>query len=75
VTSSPRRLGDALDDRVSLLDLVDCALNRGVFVAGDLVISVADVDLVYIRLQAVVTSFATALERGIVPGHREERVA
>lgn len=34
----------------TLLDLLDRLLDRGVVVAGDLTISVADVDLVSLRL-------------------------
>ena len=37
----------------SLLDLVDNALNKGVVVTGDVVIGLAGVDLVYLRLSAV----------------------
>jgi hypothetical protein len=34
----------------SLLDLVDHILNKGVLLTGDVVLSIADVDLVYLRL-------------------------
>ncbi len=37
----------------SLLDLVDHVLTKGVVVTGDLVLGVADIDLVYLRLSAV----------------------
>jgi hypothetical protein len=37
----------------SLLELVDHVLNRGVVVTGDLVLGLADVDLVYVRLSAL----------------------
>lgn len=37
----------------SLLDIVDHVLTKGVVVTGDLLIGVADVDLVYLRLSAV----------------------
>lgn len=37
----------------SLLDIVDHVLTKGVVVTGDLMIGVADVDLVYLRLSAV----------------------
>lgn len=46
----------ALQRRVSLCETLDRVLNKGAVVAGDIVISVADVDLVYISLQLVVTS-------------------
>jgi hypothetical protein len=37
----------------SLLDLVDHVLTKGVVIHGDLVLGVADIDLVYLRLSAV----------------------
>jgi hypothetical protein len=37
----------------SLLELVDHVLNRGVVVSGDVVLGLADIDLVYVRLSAV----------------------
>lgn len=35
-------------------------LNKGVVVAGEVVISVADVDLIYLNLQLLLTSIETA---------------
>jgi hypothetical protein len=40
-------------DEESLLDLVDHVLTKGVVISGDLVLGVADVDLIYLRLSAV----------------------
>jgi hypothetical protein len=37
----------------SLLDLLDNLLERGVVLEGDAVIGVADVDLIYLRLTAL----------------------
>jgi Gas vesicle protein len=37
----------------SLLDVLDNLLNRGVVVNADLVLALADVDLVYVRLSAL----------------------
>lgn len=48
-------------DEISLLDILDHVLNSGVVVHGSLVISLAGVDLVYVGLNAVVTSVETAL--------------
>jgi len=48
------------EERVSLCEVLDRALNKGVVVAGDVVISVADIDLVYLGLQLVLTSVETA---------------
>lgn len=49
----------ALQRRVSLCETLDRVLDRGAVVAGDIVISVADVDLLYIGLDLVVASIET----------------
>jgi hypothetical protein len=41
---------------ISLVDLLDRLLGTGIVVAGDVVISLAGVDLVEIRLRALVRS-------------------
>lgn len=48
------------DDGYSLADLVNRVLDRGVVLTGDVTISVAGVDLVYLGLNAVLTSVSTA---------------
>lgn len=45
---------------VSLCEVLDRVLNKGVVVAGHVTISVADVDLLYLGLQLVLTSMETA---------------
>jgi Gas vesicle protein len=52
---------------VALVDLVDRLLAGGVVIAGDITLAVADVDLVYVQLRALISSVATAQERGILP--------
>jgi hypothetical protein len=47
---------------VSLCETLDRVLNKGAVVAGDIVISVADVDLVYVGVNLVVTSVETMRE-------------
>ena len=37
----------------SLLDIVDHVLTKGVVLTGDLVLGVADVDLIYLRVSAI----------------------
>ncbi len=46
----------------SLLDILDHVLNAGVVVHGSVVISLAGVDLVYLGLNAVLTSVETAMK-------------
>jgi hypothetical protein len=52
---------------VALVDLVDRLLGGGVVIAGDITLSVADVDLVYVSLRALISSVATAKEHGALP--------
>jgi|GEM_PF-528354 len=44
---------------VSLCETLDRVLNKGAVIAGDIVISVADIDLIYIGLSLTVTSVET----------------
>ena len=48
------------EEHISLCETLDRVLNKGVVVAGEIVISVADVDLVYLGLHLVLTSVETA---------------
>ncbi|HEV7931086.1 MAG TPA: gas vesicle protein [Actinomadura sp.] len=43
-------------ERVALVDLLDRLLAGGVVITGDLVISIAEVDLVHISLRAVLSA-------------------
>jgi hypothetical protein len=52
---------------VALVDLLDRLLGGGVVLVGDVTLAVADVDLVYVRLQALVASVAAAQKRGALP--------
>ena len=47
-------------EQVSLCEALDRVLNKGVVVVGDVTISVADIDLVYLGLQVILTSIETA---------------
>jgi hypothetical protein len=49
----------ATEKDVTLLEVLDRVLNKGVVVAGDLVISVADVDLIYVGLRILLSSVET----------------
>jgi hypothetical protein len=44
---------------VTLLELLDRLLDKGVVLHGDITLAVADIDLVYIGLRAVVSSVST----------------
>jgi hypothetical protein len=45
---------------VSLSEVLDRVLNKGVMVAGEVVISVAGIDLVYLGLNLILTSVGAA---------------
>ncbi|MDT5328143.1 MAG: hypothetical protein QOF25_5295 [Mycobacterium sp.] len=49
-------------DEVALVDLLDRLLAGGVVIAGDLTISLADVDLVHISLRVLISSIDKLLE-------------
>jgi hypothetical protein len=46
-----------------LVELVDRVLNKGVVVTGDITLSVADDDLVYVGLRLLLASAATLEEQ------------
>jgi len=46
-------------ERVTLLEILDRALDKGIVLSGDIVISVADVDLIYLGLKVLVSSVET----------------
>ncbi|WP_243725350.1 gas vesicle protein [Actinomadura rubrisoli] len=48
--------GGAPMERVALVDLLDRLLAGGVVITGDLVISIAEIDLVHVSLRALVTA-------------------
>ena len=44
---------------VTLLEILDRVLDKGVIISGDIVISVADVDLIYLGLKVLLSSVET----------------
>jgi len=52
---------------IALVDLVDRLLGGGVVIFGDITLAAADVDLVYVGLRALISSVATAQEKGVLP--------
>jgi hypothetical protein len=59
--STHEELGRERD--VALVDLLDRLMGNGVVLGGDLTLSIADVDLVYVGLRAIISSVATAEEK------------
>ena len=52
-------------EHVTLCEVLDRVLNKGAVIHGDIMISVADVDLLYVGLRLMVTSIETAVRAGI----------
>jgi hypothetical protein len=48
------------ESELSLLETLDHVLNRGLVIAGEITISVADIDLIFIGLNVLVSSVETA---------------
>lgn len=55
-------MSDALSDarEVTLLELLDRVIDHGVILSGDITISVADVDLIYLGLRVMLASVEKA---------------
>lgn len=49
-----------LEKEVTLLELLDRVLDKGVVLTGDITLSVADVDLVYVGLRVLLSSVEAA---------------
>ncbi|WP_366247663.1 gas vesicle protein [Terribacillus aidingensis] len=47
---------------VSLIDILDVILDKGVAIKGDLIISIAGVDLVYLDLRVLIASVETLVQ-------------
>jgi len=47
---------------LSLLETLDHVLNRGLVIAGEITIAVADVDLIFVGLNVLLSSVETANE-------------
>lgn len=58
--------GEELDqfeeNELSLLETLDHVLDRGLVIAGEVTISVADIDMIFIGLNLLLTSVETARE-------------
>ncbi|WP_088228080.1 gas vesicle protein [Desulfosporosinus sp. FKB] len=56
-------MGDIANTKeVTLLEVVEKLLDKGVVISGDLILSCGNVDLVYLNLKLVLTSVQTMLE-------------
>jgi gas vesicle structural protein len=62
-----------LEEQVTLLELVDRVLNKGVVLTGDITLSVADVDLVYVSLRVLLASAGTLDRLALQPANGNGR--
>jgi hypothetical protein len=60
--------GEITASDMTLVELVNRVLDRGVIVSGEVLISVAGVDLVYLGLELCLTSIETARQRNLMKG-------
>jgi hypothetical protein len=49
-------------NELSLLETLDHVLNRGLVIAGEITIAIADIDLIFVGLNVMVSSVETAQE-------------
>lgn len=52
--------GRSAEEEVTLLELLDRVLDKGVVLSGDITLSVADVDLVHVGLRVLLSSVDAA---------------
>jgi hypothetical protein len=65
---------DVLETREqTLLDLVDRLLNKGVMANGDVTLGVAGIDLIYLRLSAILCAADRVLPRSPIAAPRKAR--
>ena len=56
-------------ERVSLCEVLDRVLNKGVVLRGDIVITVADIELVYLGVELILCSVDRARRAGVRMPH------
>ncbi|MFO0579359.1 MAG: gas vesicle protein [Polyangia bacterium] len=56
---------EADDEQISLCELLDRVLNKGVVVRGEIVITVADIELLYLGVELILCATETARQAGI----------
>jgi Gas vesicle protein len=59
----PNLTTEGVEDQSSLLDVVDNVLNRGAVLNGDVMLGVANVDLIYVRLSVLLAALDKVTSR------------
>jgi hypothetical protein len=54
------------EEHLTLCEVLDRVLNKGVLARGEVVISVADIDLIYLNLQLLLSSVESAISSGLL---------
>ena len=62
MTTTGEELAEFQEDELSLLETLDHVLDRGLVIAGEITIAVADIDLIFVGLNVLLTSVETARE-------------
>ena len=57
------------ETHIALCEVLDRVLNKGVVIHGDVTISVANIDLIYLGLRLLLTSIETAAASGALAGN------
>jgi gas vesicle structural protein len=71
MTQQPFSLSAPSADEMSLLELADRLLNRGVVLTGEATLSVAGVDLIYLGLNVVLTAVENLRPRNAAAAPRD----
>jgi len=61
----PMSVFSSAAERVSICEALDRILNKGAVIVGEVKISVADIDLIYLGLQIVLSSVETCRDNGV----------
>ncbi|HEU4565402.1 MAG TPA: gas vesicle protein [Gemmatimonadaceae bacterium] len=69
---SERLLPD--DEELVLSELLNHVLDKGVVIAGDVMISIADIDLVKVGLTVVITAVETLARRELAAGSPDPKL-
>lgn len=65
ITCSPRNKDTRVTSagrQVSLCEILDRVLNKGAVLTGEIIISVADIELLYVGINLLISSVETLLE-------------
>ena len=64
----PNVTADESEEQSSLLDVLDNVLNRGAVLSGDVVLGVANVDLIYVKLSVLLAALDKVTKNAAVFG-------